>query len=247
MQGVAGGRAWCGDEGGAGLASGTAPLPSGDTDMPWNHAVPLARAGATLALCSTLALSACGAHYAQVPARLHLEPYGRVAIVTFSTEQANKDLSTLATQRFAEALLASQSRVELLELSSADTALQALAAAGDASALAQALGRDKHVPAVFLGQLKVSGLKPRGLISAAGGLNVRASVSAELTVRLVSTSTGGTVWRSSSVANGTVGRLAVAGQLPSVTVRDPNDAYGEVVRDLVWNVTRDFRPTRVKQ
>jgi hypothetical protein len=215
--------------------------------MPWNHAVPLARARATLALCGTLALSACGARYAQVPARLDLEPYGRVAIVTFSTEQANKDLSALATQRFAEALLASQSGVELLELSSADTALQALAAAGDASALAQALGRDKHVPAVFLGQLKVSGVKPRGLISAAGGLNVRASVSAELTVRLVSTSTGGTVWRSSSVANGTVGRLAIAGQLPSVAVRDPNDAYGEVVGDLVWNVTRDFRSTRVKQ
>jgi hypothetical protein len=215
--------------------------------MPWNHAVPLARVRATLAVCGTLALSACGAHYAQVPARLDLQPYGRVAVVTFSTEQANKELSTLATQRFAEALLASQSGVELLELSSADTALQSLAAAGDASALAQALGREKHIPAVFLGQLKVSGVKPRGLVSAAGGLNVRASVSAELTVRLVSTSTGGTMWRSSSVANGTVGRLAMAGQLPSVAVRDPNEAYGEVVGNLVREVTRDLRPTWVKQ
>jgi hypothetical protein len=215
--------------------------------MLWNRAVRPAPARALLAVCGTLALSACGAHYAQVPARLDLEPYGRVAVVTFSTEQANKDLSTLATQRFAEALLSSQSGVELLELSSADTALQALALAGDASALAQALGREKHVPAVFLGQLKVTGVKPRGLISAAGALNVRASVSAELTVRLLSTSTGGTVWRSSSVADGTVGRLALAGQLPSVAVRDPNEAYGEVVGTLVRNVTRDLRPTWVKQ
>ena len=215
--------------------------------MLWNRAVRPAPARALLAVCGTLALSACGAHYAQVPARLDLEPYGRVAVVTFSTEQANKELSTLATQRFAEALLASQSGVELLELSSADTALQSLAAAGDASALAQALGREKHIPAVFLGQLKVSGVKPRGLVSVAGGLNVRASVSAELTVRLVSTSTGGTMWRSSSVANGTVGRLAMAGQLPSVAVRDPNEAYGEVVGNLVREVTRDLRPTWVKQ
>ncbi len=215
--------------------------------MLWNRAVRIVRAHATLAVCGTLALSACGAHYAQVPARLDLEPYGRVALVAFSTDQANTELSALATQRFAEALLGSQSGVELLELSSADTALRALAAAGDASALAQALGREKHVPAVFLGQLKVSGVKPRGLISAAGGLNVRASVSAELTVRLLSTSTGGTVWRSSSAANGTVGRLAVAGRLPSVAVRDPNDAYGEVVGELVRDVTRDLRPTRVKQ
>jgi hypothetical protein len=215
--------------------------------MLWNRAVRPAPARALVAVCGTLALSACGAHYAQVPARLDLEPYGRVAVVTFSTEQANKDLSTLATQRFAEALLASQSGVELLELSSADSALQALALAGDASALAQALGREKHVPAVFLGQLKVSGVKPRGLISAAGALNVRASVSAELTVRLLSTSTGGTVWRSSSVANGTVGRLALAGQVPSVAVRDPNEAYGEMVGTLVRDVTRDLRPTWVKQ
>jgi hypothetical protein len=215
--------------------------------MLWNRAVRPAPARALLAVCGTLALSACGAHYAQVPARLDLEPYGRVAVVTFSTEQANKDLSALATQRFAEALLSSQSGVELLELSGADSALQALALAGDASALAQALGREKHVPAVFLGQLKVSGVKPRGLISAAGALNVRASVSAELSVRLLSTSTGGTLWRSSSVANGTVGQVALAGQMPSVAVRDPNEAYGEVVGTLVRDVTRDLRPTWVKR
>ncbi|HUR95143.1 MAG TPA: hypothetical protein VMY76_11200 [Gemmatimonadales bacterium] len=207
--------------------------------MRWN------RAG--LVVCGALALSACGAHYAQVPARLSLQPYGRVALVTFAAEDANPDLSVLATQRFADELLASQSGIELMELTSADTALHALAAAGDATALAQALGREKHVPAVFLGQLKVSGVKPRGRISAAGGLNVKASVSAELTVKLVSTSTGGTMWRSSSATDGTVGRLAMAGNLPSVAVRDPNEAYGEMVGDLVRNVTRDLRPTWVKQ
>ena len=38
-----------------------------------------------LALCATLALSACASHYAQVPPRLDLQPYGRIALVTFST------------------------------------------------------------------------------------------------------------------------------------------------------------------
>ena len=204
-------------------------------------------ARSVVAVCGMLGLSACGARYAQVPARLDLEPYGRVALVTFSTEQSNADLSTAATQRFAEALLASQSGVELLELTSADSSLKALAAAGDASALAQALGREKNVPAVFLGQLKVSGVKPRGLLSAGGSVNLQASVSAELTVRLLSTRTGGTVWRSSAAANGTVGRVAIADRTPSVAVRDPNDAYGEVVSALVRDVTRDLRPTWVKQ
>ena len=200
-----------------------------------------------LALCGGLALGGCASKYAQVPPRLDLEPYGRVALVAFSTEQANDGLSTLATQRFAEALLASQRGVELLELGTADSSAAHRGATGDATALAQALGREKEVPAVFVGHLKVSGVKPRGRIGGVGNLNLRASVSAELTVRLVSTQTGATVWRSSAAANGTVGRVALSARRPSVAMRDPDEAYGEVVNELVAGVTRDLRPTWVKQ
>ena len=202
-----------------------------------------------LAGCSMLALSACGAHYAQVPARLNLEPYGRVALVTFSTEQPDKQQwSTMATQRFAEALLASQSHIELIELPVSDSTARALAQADDPSELLAAIGRERRVPAVFLGRLSVSGVKPKGgLINAARGLKVQAEVSAQLSVRLLSTGTGGTMWRSSSIANGTVGRVALADATPSVAVRNPDDAYGELVGELVHNVTRDLRPTFVKQ
>ena len=199
-----------------------------------------------LALCGALALSACSSKYAAVPARLDLAPYGRVAIVAFSTEQSNSGMSTLATQRFAEALLRSQSGVELLELDGADASLKSFSADADAASMALALGREKNVPAVFVGHLKVSGVKPRGNLSASG-LNVRAAVSAELTVRLLSTKTGGTMWRSSSAANGTVGRIGLSGALPSIAMRDKEEAYGEVVGELVNSVTRDLRPTWVKQ
>jgi hypothetical protein len=199
-----------------------------------------------LALCGALALSACSSKYAAVPARLDLAPYGRIAVVTFSTDQSNSAMSALATQRFAEALLASQSGFELLELDAADSSLKGLPANADGVAMAQALGRNRDVPAVFVGQLKVSGVKPRGHLGVSG-MNVRAAVSAELTVRLLSTKTGGTVWRSSSAANGTVGRLAMSGSLPSIAMRDKEEAYGEVVGQLITNVTRDLRPTWVKQ
>ncbi len=199
-----------------------------------------------LALCGALALSACSPKYAAVPARLDLAPYGRIAIVAFSTEQSNNVMSTLATERFAEALLKSQSGVELLELDGGDASLKSFAADADAAAMALALGREKNVPAVFVGHLKVSGVKPRGNLSVSG-MNVRAAVSAELTVRLLSTRTGGTMWRSSSAANGTVGRIGLSGALPSIAMRDKEEAYGEVVGQLITNVTRDLRPTWVKQ
>ncbi|HEV2085142.1 MAG TPA: hypothetical protein VGR09_08665 [Gemmatimonadales bacterium] len=199
-----------------------------------------------LALCAALALSACASKYARVPARLDLAPYGRIAIVTFSADQANSGLSTMATQRFAEALLASQSGIELLELGAADSSLRRLAERGDGTALAQALGRDKDVPAVFMGQFTMSGVKPRARLDVSG-MKVKASVSAELTVRLLSTRTGGTVWRSSSVANGTVGRVAITDRLPSVAMRDKEEAYSELVSQLVADVTHDLRPTWIKQ
>jgi hypothetical protein len=199
-----------------------------------------------LALCGSLVLSACASKYSQVPARLDLAPYGRIALVAFSADQPNDGMSALATQRFAEALLASQSGVELLELGSADSALKSLPPNADGSAIAQALGKQKNVPAVFVGTLRLSKVKPRGHLDASG-MNVRAGVSAELTVRLLSTSTGGTVWRSSSVANGTLGKLNISNRLPSLAVRDKEEAYSEVVHQLIVDVTRDLRPTWVKQ
>lgn len=215
--------------------------------MPANCPVRSVRTQCLLALCSALVLSGCAAHYAQVPARLDLAPYGRVAIVTFADDQSSSAMSTLATQRFAEALLASQSGVELLELGSADSSLKALARTADAAALAQALGREKDVPAVFVGSLKVSRAQPRGHLSASG-VSVRAALTGELTVRLLSTRTGGTVWRGSAAASGTVGRVAMSGGgLPSVAMRDQDEATGDVVRSLVAEVTRDLRPTWVKQ
>lgn len=208
-----------------------------------NHHVRLQYA---LAVCGTLVLAACASKYSQVPARLELAPYGRVALVTFTADQSNTGMSSLATQRFAEALLASQTGFELLELGGADSSLKDLSPSTDAAELAQALGKRKNVPAVFVGFLKVSNMKPSGHIDGSG-MNVRAGVSAELTVRLLSTSTGGTVWRSSAEANGTVGRINITDRLPSFAIRDKEEAYGEVVSQLVAQVTRDLRPTWVKQ
>lgn len=214
--------------------------------MPRNRENRPVRTQFVLALCSVLALSGCAAHYVHVPPRVDLAPYGRVALITFSADQSNTSMSALATQRFAEALLTSQSGFELLELGSADSSLRRLGPNPDATALAQALGREKEVPAVFLGTLTVSGAKPQGHLSTSG-MNVRTSVSAELTVRLISTRSGGTVWRSSAAAEGTVGQFTVANRLPTIAVRDQQEAYGEVVDRLVADLTRDFRPTRVKQ
>jgi hypothetical protein len=90
-------------------------------------------------------------------------------------------------------------------------------------------------------------VKPRGRLGAGGSVDLQAGVSAQLTVQLVSTRTGGTMWRSSANANGTLGRVGFGGGGTAVAMRDPDEAYGEVVQSLVSDVTRDLRPTWVKQ
>jgi len=195
-----------------------------------------------------VALSACASSLTQVPPRLDLGHYDRIALVTFTTDQAKSSLGQLATQRFAEEVLASQSGFELLELGPADSTVARLLAEGDAPAAAQALGQNRKVPAVFFGRLAVSSAKPHGSVGAGGNVNVGATVSGEMNVRLLSTSTGGTLWRSSGTASQSVGHVAMGGGgLPSISASDPNAAYADMVDQMVIQVTRDFRPTWVRQ
>lgn len=199
-------------------------------------------------IAAAVAFSGCASHRVQVPPRLSLDSFGRLAIVTFSAEPSRASLAALATQQFAEEVLASQGGIELLELGAADTAVARLLAEGNAAAAAERLGQEKHIGAVFFGQLAVSGTKPIGSVSAGGNVNVSGTVSGELNVRLLSASSGGTLWRSSATTSQQVGQVSMnGGRLPSISATDPNAAYANMVEQMVAQVTRDFRPTWVKQ
>jgi hypothetical protein len=200
------------------------------------------------ALSAVVALSGCASQLAQVPPRLDLGSYGRIGLVTFSTDPSKASLGLQATQQFAEELLASQSGFELLELGPADSSVARLLADGNAPEAAKQVGHGNDLAAVFFGQLVVSGTKPSGSVGAGGNLSVSGTVSAELNVRLLSTSSGGTLWRSSATASQSVGNLSMSGgRLPSISATDPNAAYANMVGELVAQVTRDVRPTWVKQ
>lgn len=202
----------------------------------------------TALLAAGLALAGCASQLTQVPPRVDLATYERVGLVRFSADPSKSSLGQQATQQFADALLANQSGFELLELGPADSAVARLLSQGDAPAAAQEVGRQKHVTAVFFGELATTGTKPSGHVSGGGSLSVTGTVSADLTVRLVSASTGGTLWRSSASASQGVGNVSMSGgRLPSISATDPNAAYGTMVDNLVTQVTHDFRPTWVRQ
>jgi hypothetical protein len=182
-----------------------------------------------------------------VPPRLDLKQYGRVGLVVFTIEKAKGDLDQFATRRFSEDLLAAQPGVEVLELGSADSVRQRVGERDMGAMTAQAVGAARRAPVVFIGHLKISNVTPSGGLRSLSLPHLEATVSAELTVALYGTETGGTLWRSSGVASRKIGGLAIVGGEPYFSAKDPNKAYLGMVNDLVDYVTRDLRPTWVTQ
>ena len=179
-----------------------------------------------------LAGTACASHRVLMPPRMDLHPYPRLGLVTFTVENAKGNLHEFATERFSEDVLAAQPGIEVLELGAQDTLMQRLGERELGIATAQELGRQRGVGAVFA-----------GLVTP----HLEATVRVDLTVRLLSAQSGGTVWRSSAWATQKVGGVSVVGGQLNFSARDPKTAYGPLVNRLIELVTEDFRSTWVRQ
>ncbi|HEY3219207.1 MAG TPA: hypothetical protein VGJ80_00620 [Gemmatimonadales bacterium] len=195
-------------------------------------------------ICSVvlLALIGCGGGRRPVrqrvllPPTLNLVPYHNIGLFQFSVENAKGNVHQFATQRFEEYVLAAQSDIEMREFTSADSS-RVFAMAPDSNGC----------PVAFFGHLKISNVKPRGGLTSGLAPVLRASVTVELSVWLMNTRTGGVMWRRSSSSSEEVGGLSFSGGTPSFSARDPNDAYGHLINELVYNVTYDVRSTWVDQ
>jgi hypothetical protein len=188
------------------------------------------------------ALFGCGGGHRPVrqrvllPPTLNLVPHKNIGLFIFSVENAKGNLHEFATQRFEEYVLAAQSGIEMREFSRTDST-RVFAAAADSNGC----------PVAFFGHLKISNVKPSGHLTAGLSPVVSATVTVELTVWLVNTRTGGVMWRRSSASTEKVGGLSFLGGTPTFSARDPNDAYGRLINQLVYNVTYDVRSTWVDQ
>jgi hypothetical protein len=199
------------------------------------------------ALFVIVAAAGCGSNKVLVPPQLDLGSYGSLAIVTFTVENARGSLHQLATERFAEAVLAAQPGIELLELGAQDTLVRRVGENQLGVAAAQELGRQRRVGAVFAGHLVITNPKASGGLGGLVTPHLEATVRADLSVRLLSGRSGGTVWRSSAWATQKVGQVQVVNGTLDFMAKDPEKAYGSMINRLVELVTEDMRSTWVKQ
>jgi hypothetical protein len=205
--------------------------------------------GRSALLLALLALGCGGARrpVVQVPPRLDVTTYGRLGLVTFTVENAKGSLHQYATEQFAEALLAAQPGIEVLELGPADTLLKRVGERALGIAAAQELGKQRDIGAVFAGHLKVTNPQAGGGIASLVTPHLEATIRVDLSVRLLSTRSGATLWRSSAWATQRVGHIALVGGQLDFTAKDPKEAYGRLVSTLINLVTQDVRPTWQQQ
>ena len=214
----------------------------------WMRVIPAARRGWRVAavLGLTLLLGACASKRVLVAPRLDLGAYQRVGLVTFTIENAKGNLHTFATERFMAEVFAGQQGVAVLELGTAEAVLQEVGATEIDARTAQRIGDAWDVPAVFVGHLTVSDVKPRGVFAGLTIPRMEASVTVSLAIRLLSTESGATIWSNRATASETVGELGMVGGDVVFSAENPNDAYGRLVDYLVYETTHDLRPQWVK-
>jgi len=192
------------------------------------------------------AVAGCSAKYTIVPPAVDLTGYETVGLVTFKVENAKGELDSLATQFFLQEVTAAQ-RVPVVELGRADEILSGIGKTAFNRDAALAIGEKHGVEAFFLGEIKISKVKPQVdlLAPLSKALFVRAKFDIAVTARLVSAANGATIWTQSSVREGTVGAFGMgADGVPTFGLQDKNETMNNLLREMMFQMTWEFRPSR---
>jgi hypothetical protein len=193
---------------------------------------------AVLSLVVLVLLAGCALR----PPRVSLEPLGTVGLVGFRTTAKGK-IAAYAGQIFVEVLTKSQPGVRIKELGPEETVLGDVGADRPTPEALAAIAKKFGVEAVFFGSLQTSDIKPRiNIASIITSATASADVEALLSAKLFDTRDGATLWAGSARDRRSVGQISIfKGGGIFFDARDPEEAYGDLVRTLVHEATRDFQ------
>jgi len=199
------------------------------------------------AITIALLLVQCAPRIA-VPPAIDLSQLQVVGLTTFDCNREGR-LDEYTTQVFLETILSNQPGIRVLELGPEADLLRRAGSSRMGPEALQAIGSDRGVATLFVGNLTIDSVKPKvDLSSLVGQLSVRAEVEATFTARLFETSSGATLWTASAKHKRTVGHVsAFRDGSFFFDADDPEEAYGDLVESLVYDVSTDFRITYQRQ
>lgn len=184
--------------------------------------------------------------YTIVPPAINLMDYSDVGLVAFRAEGVEGDLGETAAQFFLEEVMRTQ-RVPVVEMGAPGEVLAKIERTSFDRDAARAVGTEYGIRSYFLGEVTITRVKPQVDLAAPSvrTLFVRATFDIAMTVRLISAESGATIWTKSSRREGTVGALGMGPNgIPTFSMRDKNEAMANLLREMAYQLTWDFRPTR---
>ena len=202
---------------------------------------------AVFAIAGVLALACAKRNVVEVPPRVDLHEFETIGIIQFESS-AKGNLAAFSTQRFIETLQESQPGVRVLELGRASE-IEGIDKDGRIDyRAAKKIGDKYHVDALIIGELIVKDVRPHvDVMQVLTTMTVSADVDAALITRMFETDQGATTWTRSSSASRTVAQVGVSGKTVRFDAQHPEQAYGELVNALVYDITYDFRPSYVRE
>jgi hypothetical protein len=177
-----------------------------------------------------------------VPPRVDLGSYNPIGLIELSSN-AKGNLQQFATQKLVETVQSAQPGTRILELGKREPILRAIEHDELDFEAIRTIGERYQVDSVLVGGLEVTDVKPKVRVSTfLTSMSARAEVAATMSVRLVETASGATVWSSSARGQESVAHVSIVSRGPAdFGASDPESAYGRLVQTLVHQVTRDFR------
>ncbi|MFC1490302.1 hypothetical protein ACFL6K_03740 [Candidatus Latescibacterota bacterium] len=173
------------------------------------------------------------------PPAVDLAYFESVGLIGF-TSNTEGSLSEYATQQFIASITNSQHEAVIIELGDMETVLESVDSNSLSLDAIKAIGEKYDVSAIITGSLDISEVKPK--LNIFFGLGMKANVSASLVVKLYETTPGATIWAATGEDVKTVAEVTVfQGGGFHFDARDPEEAYGDLVKSLIRDVTRDLR------
>ena len=178
-----------------------------------------------------------------VPPVIDLKAHEGIGLIEVKPNTDGK-LDRYVTHKFLQAITEDQRDAQIFELGTAAKVLADVQKTELDMEAVKAACEKYGVKSIVTGELFVSDVRPKidvgfGLSS----LRVKADVEANLTAKLFDAG-GATIWTGSSQAKETVGEVGIfGGGHFSFDAKDPESAYGPLIRSLVHRATRDYRVT----
>lgn len=184
----------------------------------------------------------------EVPPQVDMAAYPTTGIVEF-VANADETIAQRATRRFQESVQHAQPGTRFIELGTREQVLAAVGARELDAQTIKKIGQKFGVAALFLGELtysdpkiEVVGFDPTRLQGA-----VKAELKGDLSSRLMETSSGASIWSSSSWAKRQLGSVRVSADVGVSGSVSQSNPRAEMISDMVYHLTHDFRPTSRRQ